>query len=95
MTTTVIILVLFSYLLGSIPTGYLIAKRAMGIDIRQHGSGNPGAVNAAISRSHCNTLRFNRFIPAPSPKSIGASPPQSTEQRKELTRWTRPGHSTR
>ena len=45
MTITVITLVLFSYLLGSVPTGYLIAKRAMGIDIREHGSGNPGAAN--------------------------------------------------
>jgi len=45
MTITVILLVLFSYLLGSVPTGYLISKRVMGIDIRQHGSGNPGAAN--------------------------------------------------
>lgn len=42
---TVLLLVLFSYFLGSVPTGYLIAKRVMGIDIRQHGSGNPGAAN--------------------------------------------------
>lgn len=40
-----LLLVLFSYLLGAIPTGYLIARKAMGIDIRQHGSGNPGAAN--------------------------------------------------
>ena len=45
MITTVTILVLFSYLLGSVPTGYLIAKHAMGIDIREYGSGNPGAAN--------------------------------------------------
>lgn len=45
MTITVIILVLFSYFLGSVPTGYLIAKKVMGIDIREHGSGNPGAAN--------------------------------------------------
>lgn len=45
MSITVLILILFSYLLGSVPTGYLVAKRAMGIDIRQHGSGNPGAAN--------------------------------------------------
>ena len=45
MTITIILLVLFSYLLGSVPTGYLISKRVMGIDIRQHGSGNPGAAN--------------------------------------------------
>ncbi len=45
MITTITILVLFSYLLGSVPTGYMIAKHVMGIDIRQHGSGNPGAAN--------------------------------------------------
>ena len=32
------------YLVGSIPTGYLMA-RARGIDIRRHGSGNIGATN--------------------------------------------------
>jgi glycerol-3-phosphate acyltransferase PlsY len=32
------------YLMGSIPTGYLIA-RSRDIDIRQHGSGNIGATN--------------------------------------------------
>lgn len=45
MTITVTLLVLFSYFLGSVPTGYLIAQKTMGIDIRQHGSGNPGAAN--------------------------------------------------
>src|ERR1700744_2634929 len=34
----------FFYLVGSIPTGYLIGK-SRGIDIRQHGSGNIGATN--------------------------------------------------
>ncbi len=39
-------IVLFvSYLLGSIPTGYL-AGRARGVDIRKVGSGNIGATNA-------------------------------------------------
>src|SRR4026209_2673463 len=33
-----------AYLLGSIPTGYLVAK-ARGIDIRKVGSGNIGATN--------------------------------------------------
>ena len=45
MNTTIALLILFSYLVGSIPTGYLIAKHVMHIDIRQHGSGNPGAAN--------------------------------------------------
>lgn len=36
---------LLSYLAGGIPTGYLLARRLKGIDIREHGSGNPGAAN--------------------------------------------------
>ena len=36
----------FSYLLGSVPTGYLLA-RSKGIDIRDVGSGNIGATNVA------------------------------------------------
>jgi glycerol-3-phosphate acyltransferase PlsY len=39
-----ILIALGAFLLGSIPTGYLVA-RAKGIDIRQHGSGNIGATN--------------------------------------------------
>ena len=34
-----------SYLAGGIPSGYLIARQLKGIDIREHGSGNPGAAN--------------------------------------------------
>lgn len=40
-----LIAVLLAYLIGSIPFGYLIARFAKGIDIRQHGSGNIGATN--------------------------------------------------
>ena len=36
---------LIAYLLGSIPTGFLLAKALRGIDIREHGSGNTGATN--------------------------------------------------
>ena len=36
--------VVFGYLLGSFPTGYLVGRRH-GIDIREHGSGNIGATN--------------------------------------------------
>jgi glycerol-3-phosphate acyltransferase PlsY len=39
-----IAVVLISYLLGSIPAGY-IAGRIAGIDVRKHGSGNIGATN--------------------------------------------------
>jgi glycerol-3-phosphate acyltransferase PlsY len=34
-----------SYLVGGIPTGYLTVRWLKGIDIREHGSGNPGAAN--------------------------------------------------
>ncbi|HBX52238.1 MAG: acyl-phosphate glycerol 3-phosphate acyltransferase [Bacteroidetes bacterium RIFOXYA12_FULL_35_11] len=34
-----------AYLLGSIPTSVWVGKLFYGIDIRQHGSGNPGATN--------------------------------------------------
>ena len=37
---------LIGYLLGSIPTGYLLLKRFRGIDIRNEGSGNVGAYNS-------------------------------------------------
>ncbi|MBI4669397.1 MAG: glycerol-3-phosphate 1-O-acyltransferase PlsY [Elusimicrobia bacterium] len=40
-----IILPVFSYFLGAIPSGFIIAKHFKGIDIRQRGSGNPGAAN--------------------------------------------------
>lgn len=39
-----IIVTLLSYLLGSMPTGYLWG-RAVGKDVRKHGSGNIGATN--------------------------------------------------
>lgn len=38
--------VVASYLIGSIPTAYLFGKWLKGIDIREHGSGNVGATNA-------------------------------------------------
>ena len=36
---------IFSFALGGIPSAYVISKLFYGIDIRQHGSGNPGATN--------------------------------------------------
>lgn len=41
-----VIWLIVGYLIGSIPTGYLVARQVRGIDIRKHGSGNTGATNA-------------------------------------------------
>ena len=38
-------LIIGAYLLGSVPSAYLVAKWSRGIDIRQYGSGNVGASN--------------------------------------------------
>lgn len=40
-----ILMLLLSYLLGSIPTSIIASKLLRGIDIREHGSGNAGATN--------------------------------------------------
>ncbi len=53
MTTTLILVMIgkfitvfiLSYLIGSIPTGYLIVKKFKNIDIRETGSGSTGATN--------------------------------------------------
>lgn len=39
------LLLLSSYLIGSIPTALIVGKLVYGIDIRDHGSKNPGATN--------------------------------------------------
>ncbi len=41
----IIIGVLLSYLIGSMPTALWVGKAFYGIDIREHGSGNSGATN--------------------------------------------------
>jgi len=42
---TLLLLFAGSYLVGAFPTAFLVAKKLRGIDIREHGSGNPGATN--------------------------------------------------
>ena len=40
-----ILLIIFSYLMGSIPSGYIIIKKKLNKDVRNFGSGNIGATN--------------------------------------------------
>ena len=44
---TTILLILFAYLLGSIPNALWIGKTFKNIDVREHGSKNTGSTNAA------------------------------------------------
>lgn len=43
--TMAALILILSFLTGSIPSAYLISKIFYGIDIRLHGSGNPGSTN--------------------------------------------------
>jgi len=43
--TEILVAILFAYIVGSIPTGYIIVKLATGQDIRKIGSGSTGATN--------------------------------------------------
>ena len=51
MTKLVLIIVVVSYLLGSIPFGYLLVWMFRGLDVRKTGSGNIGATNVARTGS--------------------------------------------
>jgi glycerol-3-phosphate acyltransferase PlsY len=43
--TALIVATLAGYLLGAIPTGYLLGRWLAGVDLREHGSGSTGATN--------------------------------------------------
>lgn len=40
-----VVLSIFAYMVGAIPTGYLIGKIGFGVNLQQQGSGNTGAAN--------------------------------------------------
>lgn len=40
-----VLLGIFAYLVGAIPTGYIIGKIGFGVNLQQQGSGNTGAAN--------------------------------------------------
>ncbi len=46
MIYNIVLTFVFAYLVGSIPTSFIMGKLIKGIDIREYGSGNVGATNA-------------------------------------------------
>ncbi len=46
MSLKITLSILIAYLLGSIPTAYIVGRLKAGLDITQHGSGNVGGTNA-------------------------------------------------
>jgi len=57
----IILLLIGAYLLGSIPTAYLIGRWLRGIDIRQYGTGNVGANNVWHSVAHWALIPVGAF----------------------------------
>ena len=49
MAPLAILLVIAAYLVGGVPSGYILARRLRGIDIREYGSGNIGASNVTAT----------------------------------------------
>jgi len=80
MTATETTLIIFAYLLGSIPTGYLMGAWK-GVDVRAAGSGNIGATNVARlvgKRQGILTLAADAakgFIPVFAAVQLGLAPP--------------------
>jgi len=50
------LLLIASYLLGSVPAAYLAARWRRGIDIRRHGSGNVGAANVLATGAKLTSI---------------------------------------
>ena len=59
--TLAVVVVLLSYLLGSIPFSYLVARR-LGVDVRRVGSGNVGATNVMRSAGRAALTRALREL---------------------------------
>ena len=67
-------LYIFSYLVGAVPTAFLIAKLANGVDLRQYGSGNVGGSNLFHLMGKAGVVPmgiFEVFLKGASPVWIG------------------------
>ena len=67
-------LYLYAYLVGAVPTAYVIGRLIRGIDIREYGSGNVGGTNVFYNVGKAWTLPlgvFEIFVKGGSPVWIG------------------------
>ncbi len=82
MVIYLVLLIIGAYLLGSVPTAYLVAKWRRGIDIRRFGSGNVGVTNVLASGSRWTSLivvvfdLFKGAFPVLLARTIGLPPYQ-------------------
>ena len=80
-------LYLYAYLVGSIPTAYLLAKLVKGIDVRAYGSGNVGGSNLAQQvgkRWLLPLLTFDVLVKGASPFLVGQHLLELGPDSKEL-----------
>ena len=68
-----VLLIIAAYLLGSVPTAYLVAKWRRGIDIRQYGSGNVGASNVSATVSKRWSIPVTVFDIGKGALTVGAA----------------------
>jgi glycerol-3-phosphate acyltransferase PlsY len=52
---TITLLLLASYLMGSVPFAFIAARRLLGVDLRERGSGNVGATNLLRTTARART----------------------------------------
>ena len=67
-------LYIYAYLVGALPTAYIIGRLVRGIDIREYGSGNVGGTNVFYNVGRAWTLPlgvFEIFVKGGSPVWIG------------------------
>jgi len=62
-TVALALLLIASYLAGSFPTSIVVTRIFLGIDVRQHGSGNAGATNVLRVAGWKAALPGKRSLP--------------------------------
>ena len=79
MTIQVVLLIIFAYLIGSIPTAYLVVRWLKGIDLRQYGS---GTISGSMVWKHVS--RWEILPVSEECAKPGESPEIKTEHNAEL-----------